>query len=272
MCSLLSKPLIRTRRLLCLIITAQIIVLCLAMAGCDNINSPGKKMVDASQFFFDPGALELARAIESEDIQKIEAQARQLDINMPHQRGMTFLMWALSREKLASLKTLLALDADIHAEVESISPGEFAMDSSDPRWIAALMEAGLDPNEANETQPLWFHALISYAAPVLDYLLEHGKLDVNARDSVGHTATMMLASRGGEYRQVMKLLEQGAELNPVTRNGISFAYYVQTSKVAPDSPEHPYREKILQMLRESGVKFPVLSPSKKEALTKQREG
>jgi len=64
----------------------------------------------------------------------------------------------------------------------------------------------------------------------------------------------------------------GAELNPETPGGDSFALRVQDHPVPPDSPEYPYREKILQMLRDSGVKFPVLTPYDKEQLRKQQAG
>ena len=236
-------------------------------------------MPDASEFFFDPQALAMARAIEAEDTAAIEALAKRLDINARHHRGMTYLMWSLAQLKYASFKKLLALGADYNMKVEKTSVYGLAMLAQkspaspvvDPRWIAALMEAGWDPNQRTEGgTPLWWKALYSHKSLVLDYLIEHGNLDVNARDILGSTATMELAS-DGQYRHIMKLLELGAELNPETPGGDSFALRLQENPISPDSPEYPYREKILQMLKDSGVQFPVLTPYEKEQLRKQQE-
>ncbi len=191
--------------------------LCLLLGACDNY--PGRKMPDASEFFFDSQALEMARAIEAEDLQKIESLAKHLDINARHHRGMTFLMWSLAQLKFNAFKTLLALGADYNMAVEKNSVYGLAMLVSDPdpanpamvnpRWIKALMEAGWDPNQRDEEEtPLWWDARFPHKSLVLDYLIEHGNLDINAKDIVGNTATMMLASNE-QYRQIMKLLEMG---------------------------------------------------------------
>ncbi len=251
--------------------------LCQLVPICD---SGTRKMPDASKFFLDPQALEMARAIEAEDTATIETLAKSLDINARHHRGMTFLMWSLAQLKFDAFKTLLALGADYNMTVEKNSVYGLAMLVSDPdpadpamvnpRWIKALVEAGWDPNQRDEEEtPLWWDARFPHKSLVLDYLIEHGNLDVNAKDIVGNTATMMLASNE-QYRQIMKLLEMGAELNPETPGGDSFALRVQDHPVPPDSPEYPYREKILQMLKDSGIKFPVLSPYEKEQLRKQQ--
>ncbi len=251
--------------------------LCLLLGACDNY--PGRKMPNASEFFFDSQALEMARAIEAEDTATIETLAKSLDINARHHRGMTFLMWSLAQLKFDAFKTLLALGADYNMEVEGTPVYGLAMlaqespDSPivDPRWIKALVEAGWDPNQRDEEEtPLWWDARFPHKSLVLDYLIKHGNLDVNARDIVGNTATMMLASNE-QYRHIMKLLEMGAELNPETNNHVTFAYKVQSHPVPPDSPEYPYREKILQMLKDCGVKFPVPTPQERRRQLRKQQ-
>ncbi len=252
--------------------------LCQLVPICD---SSTRKMPDASEFFLDPQALKMARAIEAEDTATIESLAKHLDINARHHRGMTFLMWSLAQLKFAAFKKLLALGADYNMAVEKNSVYGLTMLVSDPdpanpamvnpRWIKALMEAGWDPNQRNEEEtPLWWDALYPHKSLVLDYLIEHGNLDVNARDIVGNTATMELASVE-QYRHIMKLLEMGAELNPETNNHVTFAYKVQSHPVPPDSPEYPYREKILQMLKDCGVKFPVPTPQERRRQLRKQQ-
>ncbi|HID73036.1 TPA: hypothetical protein EYP38_03775 [Candidatus Micrarchaeota archaeon] len=252
--------------------------LCQLLPTC---NSSTRQKPDASEFFFDPQALEMARAIEAEDTAAIKALVKRLDINARHHRGMTFLMWSLAQLKYTSFKMLLALGADYNMEVEKKPVYGLAMQAQktpdspvvDPRWIKALVEAGWDPNQRTEEgAPLWWDARFPHKSLVLDYLIEHGNLDINAKDIAGNTATMMLASHE-QYRQILKLLELGAELNPEKNNHVSFAYKVQTHPVPPDNPEYPYREKILQMLKGSGVKSPVPNPQEeRRQLRKQQAG
>jgi ankyrin repeat protein len=229
------------------------IIVGLILTGCNT----GKQMPDTSEFFKDPLSLEMARAIEAEDVEQVKILAGKLDINARYHRGMIFLMWAYAQQQFSSFQALLVLGADPAMKVEGSFLWDLAM-MNHVRWTKALVEAGIDLNQKDDGQPVWFSALSARNWPVLDYLLEHG-LEINAQDSVGKTAIMLLAG-SEQYDQVMKLLEREADITPATSIGSTFAYKVQYNTVPKNNRQYPYREQVIKILKRKGVRFPVPSP------------
>jgi len=86
-------------------------------------------------------------------------------------------------------------------------------------------------------------------------------VNVNATSDIGSTAIFRLASLR-EFEQVLKLIEKGADVQVETTGGLSFAREVQDSEVATDHPEYKNREKVIELLEQKGIRFPV--PSAKE--------
>jgi len=236
-----------------------ILAVCLIISACD-MNVFRKKMPDAETFFEEPRALALAKAIEKGDTKAIQQSASKLDINQQHVRGMTFLNWAFAHLNYESTELLLELGADPHIETEDVSPLSFAMDHKDIRWLKLFVESGADVNRMGNSSPLWFSTMFAGNWPHFDYLLEKG-VDVNAATDIGSTAIFRLASLR-EYGQVLKLIEKGANIQVETSGGLSFAREVQDSEVATDHPEYENREKVITLLEQKGIHFPV--PSAKE--------
>lgn len=83
-----------------------------------------------------------------------------------------------------------------------------------PQCVRILLEAGADPNAANEsgvTAILWAAGDVEK----LGLLLAHGA-NVNVRSALGNTPLIVAAARPGATPQITMLLERGAEL--VDRN------------------------------------------------------
>jgi len=215
-------------------------------------------MPDTEIFFEEKHALELAKAIERGDIDDINQIAPRLDINQPHIRGMTFLNWAFANLQYESAAALIALKADPHVETESHSPLSQALEYEDDRWITLLIENGADINAKSNNSPIWYDLILRENWQRLDYLLNKG-LNLNATNSIGESAIFRLAAYM-HYGQVVKLIEQGADIHLVTKADLSFARRVQDREVASDHPEFKNREKVIKLLEKAGYQFPVPGP------------
>ena len=223
------------------------------------MNLLSSKVPDAETFFNTPESLNLAKAIEKGDVKTIQRLGKKLDINKQYIRGMTFLNWAVAtHQEFDSAKALLSLCADPHIETEEISPLSLAMTMDDIRWLKLLVEAGANINQKKGSWPLWWDTFYARNWDHLDYILEKG-VDVNATDSTGSTAIISLAGLE-RYEKVLKLIEKGADVTVVTSSGLSFAYEVQESTVPKTSPEYKNRQKVIKILEEKGIAFPVPSP------------
>ena len=223
----------------------------------------GMNKRNASNYFSDPIALEMAEAIDRSDTQAIKKLAKKIDINTKGKRGVTFLIWAMGGELIESYKTLLSLGIDTEAgligeEDEITTPLDIATDLELP-WMKLLLEAGADINQNINGGPSWWGASLGRNWEVFDYLLQQPELDINAQDSVGYTVLMNLAMLE-HYKQVLKLLNKGADIHLKTKLGYTFAYWVQTSVPHKNHKEFPYYQQVLKILKGKGIVFPVKDP------------
>ncbi|HIO97114.1 MAG TPA: hypothetical protein EYG71_04210 [Leucothrix sp.] len=233
-----------------------LIAMSLSLVAC------GMNKRNASNYFSDPIALEMAEAIDRSDTQAIKKLAKNIDINTKGKRGMTFLIWAMGGELIESYKTLLSLGIDTEAgligEEDSITtPLDIATGLELP-WMKLLLEAGSDINQ-HIGRPRWWGASLGNNWEVFDYLLLQPELDINAQSSSGYTEIMNLAGHEN-YKQVLKLLNKGADIHLTTRRGNSFAYRVQTSVPHKNHKQFPYYQQVLKFLKGKGIVFPVKGP------------
>jgi len=234
-----------------------VLSVCLIFSAC-NMSLFNKKMPDAQVFFQEPQALKLAHAIEKGDVNTIRQSAAKLDINQPHGRGMTFLSWAFAHLNYESAEALVALKANPHIETEGVSPFGWTMDMDEIRWLKLLVNSGANINSKGGDTPLWFSTIYSGNWEHFDYLLSEG-VDVNAASKNGRTAIFVLTTFE-QYGRVLKLIDKGADIEVVTTGDTSFAYQVQRNPVENDHPEYVNRVKVIKLLEQKGISFPVLSP------------
>lgn len=209
------------------------------------------KMPKAENYFKDPQALAVAKAINAGDAVALELQLERVNINQPHVRGMTYLNWAFANNQYEAAKLLLAHSADPNLETEEISTLALGMKMDDIRWLKLLVESGADINKKNSGTPLWFETYLAGNWGHLEYLFDHG-LDVNATDSVGNTALMDLA-RLDHYGMVLKLLEHGANASHQSDSGVTLARIIQNHIPSSISREYQNREKVIGLLEERGI-------------------
>ena len=72
----------------------------------------------------------------------------------------------------------------------------------------------------------------------------------------------MYAANLNQYEIVYYLLNKGADLKHLTRGGVSLAEIVQDSTVDPEFAAYDIRQKVIKILEDRGVKFPVPHPTK----------
>jgi ankyrin repeat protein len=231
-------------------------LLSLLLFAC-NLSLGGKNMPETIDFFKTQPYLSMAVAIEQEDIAKIRYLASSLDINQTFERGMTFLMWSIAQGKFAATETLLSLGADPNIPVEGIYPLKIAVIHDDIQLLRTLIRY-VDINQKINESPVWFETMYAHNWDHMHLFLDKGA-DVNATKKFGDSAIMILA-RLKQYGQVLALIERGADITAGLNTTASFAYGVQVHVPDEASPEFENRAKVVRMLEEKGIFFPVKSP------------
>jgi ankyrin repeat protein len=134
-------------------------------------------------------------------------------INTPEPDGTTALAWAVRADDLPIVESLLAAGANPKAPNRyGVTPLELAATNGNPAMARALLKSGADP-----TSPILMTAARvgnpDVVRILLEHGLEHGGVDVNARESsYGETALMWAASEN--HPDAVKLLiEHGADVN-----------------------------------------------------------
>ncbi len=156
----------------------------------------------------------VADAAQSGDVEEVRTLLRQgADVNAPQADGLTALHWAALNDDLATLEVLLYAGAAIRplTRVGGYSPLHLAARSGHPAIVAALLEAGADPNFWTDTgvTPLHFAAQANDAESVR-VLVEYGA-DINARDEFRGRTPLVFAAGRDATGAVKALLELGAD-------------------------------------------------------------
>jgi ankyrin repeat protein len=98
-----------------------------------------------------------------------------------------------------------------------------AIRNDNPRTVTELLLRGFDPNTHEESgQSAITLAVREDARQVVDVLLKHPQLDVNAPNRAGETALMMAALKG-DLALVQRLVESGAAINQPGWNALHYA-------------------------------------------------
>ena len=128
-----------------------------------------------------------------------------------------------------------------------------AVRTNNPQGVSELLARGFDPNTHEESgQSALTLAVREGAGQVVDTLLSHPQLDLNAPNRAGETA-LMLAALKGDLALVRRLTERGAAIN---RPGWSALHY------AASGPE----PEVVAWLLERGAALDARSPNGTTAL------
>ena len=116
----------------------------------------------------------------------------------------------------------------LYAAFLSATAGAFddffrAVRTDNTRTVTELLVRGFDPNTHEESgQSALTLAVREGAGQVVDVLLKHPQLDVNALNRAGETA-LMLAALKGDLALVRRLAERGAAINQPGWNALHYA-------------------------------------------------
>jgi ankyrin repeat protein len=206
-----------------------------ALGGCGNKSSAMKATWyekfgwKAEDYFDDTKVIALCRAIETNNIKKVEQLvAEGANLNSQGKDNMTPLLWSFPDKKLACFTRLLELGADPNVGIKNDlnTHGGFAAGDSVthmacrtefPGYFEAVFAHGGNPNLVKNSTfkgdtPLF--SVIMGAAPdknpMLKVLIDKGA-DVNHINGSGDTPLMMAVGWGGRYDLALTLLYAGAD-------------------------------------------------------------
>jgi len=225
---------------------------------------------EAPETYFAGPALEVAKAIRADDVKaldKVFAQHPDLNPNLVGQRGVTLLFWAYAHHSVPMLRALVKHGADVNRQLHlpharpASEGGDWLEDThllniatKGPKdeLLVALLELGADPDVRDHSQePALINAVFVRQYQRLKILLDH-RADINATDSGGDTAAVILA-RLNYFEMVYYLLERGADWRA---DEGSIALRAQESDVGNEESVR-WQIKVKHWLIAHGVKFPV---------------
>ncbi len=158
---------------------------------------------------------ELINAVKSGNLEGVEAAlSKGADVNHATNEDMTALSLAARDGHEGIVRVLLEHKADANRGY----PLLFAMDKGRINIVKILIEAGADPNEADNFghSALMEAAMLGYTQTVR--LLLKAGADINHADHEGNTALIWAATRG--YIDIVKMLiERGADINHTNDGG-----------------------------------------------------
>ena len=223
--------------------------------------------------FFDGRMLEMARAIQSNDMARLRQLAVGQNLNQPGRQDMSLLWFAMQPDQLntEAVKTLVSLGADPAANpikdfgspldyvfMSRKSPG----DTTGLKLLQAMLDGGMSPNKVD---PYGTTLLQKASGPgsgslaLIQLLLQRGT-DINARDSLGRTA--LYQSITADHTDIaLYLVQHGAKWDTYTVNGVSIGWSVKwTLDRMQPGPVRTQFEQLRDLLISKGMKWPPDSP------------
>ena len=245
-----------------------------ALAGVMQVQGMGKifKTTNPEQIF-DGRMLEMARAIQSNDMVRLRQLAVGQNLNQPGRQDMSLLWFAMQPDQLntEAVKTLVSLGADPAANpikdfgspldyvfMSRKSPG----DTTGLKLLQAMLDGGMSPNKVD---PYGTTLLQKAAGPgsaslaIIQLLLQRGA-DINARDSLGRTA--LHQSITADHTDIaLYLVQHGAKADTYTVNGATIGWLVKLTldRIQP-GPVRTQFEKLRDLLISKGMKWHPDSP------------
>jgi ankyrin repeat protein len=204
-------------------------------------------------FAQDAGLLALAQAIERDDVAGIQQVIdRGASVNGRGRGGITPLLYAMSRQKIAAMKALVAAGADPLTDAPGLieSPLGTAAASSNPALLRAMIDAGCDPSTVTErAAPLLILAIRAGRLDNVRLLVEAG-VDIDTSDVAGNSA-LVVAFNNLEYDLMYWMLERGADPRR-SRKNIAALLTDKLGRVKPGSESEARIHSLIDLLQARG--------------------
>lgn len=247
------------------------IIIITVFGGCyaDTENTSGLSI----RVFKDTPIWDLAKAVEHEDISKIEQLAKENKNLVNYQDtlyGATIIEWAVMNEKYDATEILLKLGAN--PNLRNYYDGrnaliEAADNNKNSKYLKLLLSNGADPNfndlpkavsKFPFTTPLITAALNSNLENV-KMLVEAGA-NVNFKTPKGSTALKQAALMNQVYIVKYLLLDKHADFNyafmtTITGKDLFLVDYMRDWPFDLESDKHKCKMKIVEFLRQNGMDY-----------------
>lgn len=209
------------------------LMICFTIAGCSR-KIEKIEIVDI-RIFKDTPAWSLAKAVDKQDIKKIE-EILLLNPNIVDYQeptfGATMLLWAVGMEKYESAKKLLEYGANPNLATFKYGDTPLIVASNyswidneakkDPKYVKLLLDFGADPNLA----------YIGYSDPKLKSFNEPGTTPLMATIGSGIDKTKALVEAGADINQKSSSQSTAAIYALIDNRDPIYAYYLIVEKKA----------------------------------------
>mgnify|MGYP001400055909 CR=1 FL=1 len=249
-------------------INCAIFILLLAVlivSGCQPSKGLSMSRNYSADDIFTGPQLELAQAIERNDMAALRRGAEGVDLHAQGRQQMTLMWFAMMQKNTDAIRTLVELgvhpSGDEMDGMQARTPLGAALMSEDTFYLEAMLDGGLSPNDGkNGDSPLLEKAVISGTLDHVKLLVERGA-DTDAKSGlVGRTA-FDLSTSGTKSKVALYLLEHSDQPNVRTGTGVTTAWRVHSriQDLQPGSLQNDFiqlRDRMIQR----GVEFPPPSP------------
>jgi hypothetical protein len=239
-----------------------LLALLLIVYGCQPTQGLTMSRQHTADEFFTGPQLELARAIERNDMAALRRGAVAVDLNAPGNSQMTLMWFAVMQKNPGAIRTLVELG--VHPSDDEMdgmlarTPLGAALMSDDTFYLTAMLDGGLSPNDTNDNgTPLLQRAVRFGTLNHVRLLVERGA-EINTKTD---TTAFDQSTVSSKPNIAIYLLEKGASQNTRFDNGVTTAWGVHL-KIKNLEPG-PLRNEFIRlrdMMVERGVGFPPPSP------------
>ncbi|RDB41891.1 ankyrin repeat domain-containing protein [Halomonas sp. DQ26W] len=238
----------------------------LLVSGCQPSKGLSMSRNYSAEDIFTGPQLELARAIERNDMAALRRGAEGVDLNAQGKQQMTLMWFAMMRKNTDAIRTLVELGVhpsdDAMDGMPARTPLGAALMSEDTFYLEAMLDGGLSPNDGDEDGiPLLEKAVISGTLNHVKLLVKDGA-HIEATTREGKNSSAFDESTLGTKPEIaIYLLEQGAIPDFRSETGVTTAWRIQNrlDELKP-GPMRDSFTNLRNMMIERGVQFPPPSP------------
>ncbi|MCW8091132.1 ankyrin repeat domain-containing protein [Alteromonas sp. ASW11-130] len=240
-----------------------VVLIILTISGC-HLKTVERSNLKPKDFFSDKEILEFAKYVSKENVEKIDTLAsRGIDVNAVRKDGMTLLFYALSKKNKKAFSKLLKRGASPNMQIKN---GDSVMNVAavldDNFYLKEALKHGGNPNVINSKSQLKvtpiFDAIYNDKLSNVKVLVEAGA-DLEYENYKKHTPLLLSASINN-WEITYYLLLQGANYKQMSVWNTGLVFLLENNNIGRDAEMFPWREKVVEFIREKGVEVNPRSP------------